>query len=213
MSLIQKIKTKIRLLRRSSIKSNNKLNKINTGKGRCYASKNTIVNIDKTASINIENGVFILNDKWLVNDPFYTVFAMGENAKLVVKDSFRIYSNSRISINKNSILELGSGYINNNLNLSCFNSIKIGENVAISENVTIRDSDNHMFISSDHIVSAPIEIGNHVWIGMNVTILKGVKVGDGSVIGAGTVVTKDVPENALVVGVPGRVIKTGVKWK
>ena len=53
----------------------------------------------------------------------------------------------------------------------------------------------------------PIKIGNDVWIGVNVTILPGVTIGENAVVGAGAVVTKDVPDNAVVVGNPARVIR------
>ena len=52
-----------------------------------------------------------------------------------------------------------------------------------------------------------ISVGNDVWIGENVTILPGVKIGDGAVIGAGSVVTKDVPNYAVVGGTPANIIK------
>ncbi|URZ06314.1 CatB-related O-acetyltransferase [Clostridium felsineum] len=52
-----------------------------------------------------------------------------------------------------------------------------------------------------------IEIGNDVWIGSNVTILPNVKIGNGAVIGAGAVVNKDIPDYAVAVGVPAKVIK------
>ena len=50
-------------------------------------------------------------------------------------------------------------------------------------------------------------IGNDVWIGARVIIMGGVKIGNGAVIGAGSIVTKDVPDYAIVVGVPARTIK------
>ena len=53
-----------------------------------------------------------------------------------------------------------------------------------------------------------IKIGKRVWIGAHATILSGVTVGDNSLIAAGAVVTKDVPANSVVGGVPAKVIKT-----
>ena len=52
-----------------------------------------------------------------------------------------------------------------------------------------------------------IIIGNDVWIGRDVTLLPGIKIGNGTVIGAGAVVSKDIPDYAIAVGVPARVIK------
>lgn len=61
---------------------------------------------------------------------------------------------------------------------------------------------------SDKIVEQKrIVIGNDVFIGMNVTILDGVTIGNGAVIGAGAVVSKDIPEFAVAVGNPIKVIK------
>ena len=50
-------------------------------------------------------------------------------------------------------------------------------------------------------------IGNDVWIGGNVTILPGIRIGNNVVVAAGAVVTKDVPDNVVVGGVPARIIK------
>lgn len=55
--------------------------------------------------------------------------------------------------------------------------------------------------------AAPVTIGNDVWIGGNCTILPGVKIGNNVVVAAGAVVTKDVPDNCVVGGVPAKVIK------
>lgn len=53
-----------------------------------------------------------------------------------------------------------------------------------------------------YVRTRPVSIGNHVWIGTGATILKGVTIGDSAVVGAGAVVTRDVPTNCLVAGVP-----------
>lgn len=133
------------------------------------------------------------------------------NASLQILGDFKIYTGCNIWVNENANLSLGSGYINSGLNLSCFQSIEIGHEVVISENVTIRDSDNH-YIDSQETNTLPIKIGNHVWIGFGAIILKGVTIGDGAVIAAGSVVVKDVPPNSLVAGVPTQIKKTNISW-
>lgn len=54
----------------------------------------------------------------------------------------------------------------------------------------------------------PITVGDNCWFGANVTVLPGVVIGNNCVVGAGAVVARDVPDNSLVLGVPGRVVRT-----
>lgn len=142
---------------------------------------------------------------------------VGENACLCV-DAFDVYAGSRINVNQGAKLTLGSGYMNHDCVVDCFDSITIGHHVVISERVVLRDSDNHAIAVSGNEagnetkVTAPIVIGDHVWIGMNVIVLKGVTIGEGAVVAAGSVVNKDVPPYCMVAGVPAKVIKTNVTW-
>lgn len=53
----------------------------------------------------------------------------------------------------------------------------------------------------------PVKIGDNVLIGANAVVIEGVSVGNGAVVAAGAVVTRDVPENAVVAGVPARIVK------
>ena len=58
------------------------------------------------------------------------------------------------------------------------------------------------------MIPAPIIIGRNVWVGSNAIILPGVTIGDNAVVAAAAVVTRDVPENAVVVGSPARVVRS-----
>jgi acetyltransferase-like isoleucine patch superfamily enzyme len=96
--------------------------------------------------------------------------------------------------------------------ISAYQHVRIGEQCVIA--------DRAMFIDFDHgtveverpiriqgIYKRDVDVGSNVWIGYGACILRGVKVGDNSVIGTYAVVTKDVPANSVVGGIPARVIR------
>lgn len=156
------------------------------------------------------------NERMLRNKMVGSLY-VAKDATLRV-DIFDVYAGSRITVNQGARLSLGSGYMNHDCVIDCFDSISIGHQVVISERVVLRDSDNHSIkdvgdtVSTESAESAPIVIGNHVWIGMNVTVLKGVTIGEGAIVAAGSVVIRDVPPHCLVAGVPAKVVKTDVTW-
>jgi len=166
-----------------------------------------------SSKINIKKGLLFLNKSFRVKEPFPAMIEMGNNAEINVEDTFSIHTGCHIIVLENAKLNLGSGYINRNVKIRCFKEITIGNNVAISENVTIWDSDAHAIIGKESEITQPIHIGNNVWIGNNVTILKGVTIGNGAIIAAGAVVTKDISDACLAAGIPAKVIKENVKWK
>lgn len=120
---------------------------------------------------------------------------------------------------------IGGGVFN------CIESISIGNDVMFSWGCTVIDNNSHSLIWSErkddvlnwkkgfdenkvglykdwsHIKKGPIVIKDKVWVGFNSIILKGVTIGEGSIIASGSVVTKDVPDWAVVGGNPAKVIR------
>ena len=82
------------------------------------------------------------------------------------------------------------------------NGVLIGHNVTLA---TLNHDERPQF--RQNIYPKPIKIGDNVWIGSNATILSGITIGDGAIIGANAVVTKDVPQNTIVAGVPATIIR------
>lgn len=101
---------------------------------------------------------------------------------------------------------------------SMVNNAMIGNYCSIGPNVKIGQAQHSIdYITTYQKISeklighslftSPSIIGNDVWIGANAVVMQGVKIGDGAVIGANAVVTHDIPDYAIVVGVPAKVIK------
>jgi len=105
------------------------------------------------------------------------------------------------------------------VHIGATNYVEIGDNVLFASKVYVSDHNHGIYYGEDQ--SSPIEppfirkltanqeviIGENVWVGDAVTILPGVHIGKGSIIGANSVVTRDISEFSIAVGVPARVIK------
>jgi acetyltransferase-like isoleucine patch superfamily enzyme len=115
-------------------------------------------------------------------------------------------------------------YIGNNSKIWSAKKISIGHRVLIAHNVNIHDHNSHPLDSKlrhedqVHIISKGFQTENDlnekeiiihddVWIGFNSIILKGVTIGKGAIIGAGSLINKDVPEYAVVIGNPFKILK------
>lgn len=90
--------------------------------------------------------------------------------------------------------------------------ISIGNNVHITAGCQFITHDGGTLILRKDVpdleLTFPISVGDDVYIGLNSMILPGVRIGNRVIIGAGSVVTKDIPDNSVAVGIPARVIKT-----
>lgn len=100
-------------------------------------------------------------------------------------------------------------FINSGCRFQDQGGIVIGDGALIGHNVVLTTL-NHDECPSKRATMhpAPVLIGKNVWIGASVTVVPGVTIGDGAIIAAGAVVTKDVPPNTVVGGVPAKEIKT-----
>ena len=108
-------------------------------------------------------------------------------------------------------IEIGENFFANyNFTVLDVGKVKIGANVQIAPNVSIYTAGHPIHPdsrNSGYEYGIGITIGDNVWIGGSVCIMPGVTIGNNAVIGGGSVVTKDIPDNALAVGNPCRVIR------
>lgn len=101
-------------------------------------------------------------------------------------------------------------FINQCCTLYDMGGVDIADQVLIGPNVNIITTSHPLELSQRraYVEARPIVIEKNVWIATGATIIGGVTVGENSVVAAGAVVTKDVPANSFVAGVPARVIRS-----
>lgn len=124
-----------------------------------------------------------------------------------VDESFRVFPPFYTDFGKN--ITVGKNvFINACCHFQDHGGVSLGDGCQIGHNAVFATL-NHGLAPEDRQTTypAPITLGKNVWVGSNSTILQGVTIGDNAVIAAGAVVTKDVPENTIVGGVPARIIR------
>ena len=124
-----------------------------------------------------------------------------------VNPTLRIFPPLYTDFGKN--IQVGKNvFINGGCHFQDQGGITLGDDCLIGHNVVFATL-NHFIEPSERasLRPAPIVLGKNVWVGSSSTILQGVTIGDNAIIAAGSVVTKDVPANAIVGGVPARLIR------
>lgn len=189
---------------------------------RYYMANKSIISHYRAVARGLDN-ISIAKNNTLVLGMFPNNFSAPSDVTFVnamgrlhVEGYFEIGRGARISIGKNAMVSLGSGFINNNSVFAIEHKLSIGKDCAIGWNVQIIDDDYHTltFEGQKPAMREGITIGDHVWIGSNVSILKNVTIPDGCVISSGSLVNQKFSEtNCLIAGSPAKVIKRNVQWQ
>ena len=151
-------------------------------------------------------------------DPSVVVLGKSDvrgTGRIQIQRNCLLYPALYLETEENGLIEIGSGVvISRGVHIVSRARIQIGAGTMIGEYTSIRDANHarlpeHPIRDSGH-VAKPIVIGTEVWIGRGVTVLGGVTIGNGATIGANAVVTHDVAQGEIVVGVPARPVKQKV---
>lgn len=190
-------------------------------KGRgIVCGTNCHLNIDRTAKLEF-NGLFTFGrkDKFKKSKAESRLF-VGKNARLTVNGEFAIDADNEIVIFDKAELiihgkKLSFSDANSGLRIICGQKIEIMPDVGIGRNVTIRDTNGaeHFINTAGYRPSRPVVIGEKAWLCESCAIMQGVNVGRGAIVGAYAVVTKSVPDHAMVSGSPAEIVKQDVTFK
>lgn len=127
------------------------------------------------------------------------------------KTGTRVSVQATFNCDNGKNISVGEDFLSNyNLTILDIAPVTIGSHVMIGPNVDIYTVNHPLDALSRRKYMAqgfPVTIGNDVWIGGKVSIMPGVTIGSNVIIAAGAVVTKDVPDNSLIGGVPAKVIR------
>src|SRR3954454_17445492 len=140
------------------------------------------------------------------------VLQIGRHARLELGRWSWIGHGSKIRCHE-GVVEIGAKTVlGQECTISAYQHVRIGEQCVIADRAMFIDFD-HGVVETDRpirkqgIYKRDVEVGNNVWIGYGACILRGVRVGDNAIVGTNSVVTKDVPANAVVAGIPAKVIR------
>jgi acetyltransferase-like isoleucine patch superfamily enzyme len=139
-------------------------------------------------------------------------FEIGRDARVVLGRWSWLGDGCKIRVHEGTVSIGAKSVLGQECTLSCYQQISIGRECVIADRAMIIDFDHGMVdversIREQGIYKRDVRVGHNVWIGYGACVLRGVTVGDNAVIGTSAVVTRDVPADAVVGGVPARVLR------
>ena len=171
------------------------------------------LNILKKKFKTIGHNFKLMNNYTIMNPQYIEIgnnFSAGNRLRIEAWDKYREHNfTPNIKIGNNVVF-------NTDIHIGCINSIEIGDNCLFASRIYITDH-HHGEPTPEMLKLPPIDrpliskgaviIKNNVWIGEGVAIMPNVTIGENSIIATNAVVTKDVPANCVVAGIPAKIIK------
>ncbi|MGO9902106.1 MAG: acyltransferase [Solirubrobacteraceae bacterium] len=139
-------------------------------------------------------------------------FEIGRDARVELGRWVWIGHDSKVRAHEGTVSIGAKSVLGQECTISCYQRVAIGRECIIADRAMLIDFDHHTAetetpVRLQGIYKRDVIVGNNVWMGYGACVLRGVQVGDNSVIGTNAVVTHDVPDNAVVGGVPARLIR------
>ncbi|HWF54719.1 MAG TPA: acyltransferase [Solirubrobacteraceae bacterium] len=139
-------------------------------------------------------------------------FEIGQNAVVRLGRWSWLGHGSKIRAHEGVVSIGAKSVLGQECTISSYKQVSIGRECIVADRVMLIDFDHGMVeverpIRNQGIYMREVKVGHNVWVGYGACILRGVTVGDNCVIGTSAVVTKDVPANAIVGGVPAKLIR------
>jgi acetyltransferase-like isoleucine patch superfamily enzyme len=139
-------------------------------------------------------------------------FEIGKDAVLRMGRWSWVGHGSKIRVHEGEVSIGAKTVMGQECTISAYQHVEIGSECIVADRVMLIDFDHGVVeverpIRLQGIYKRDVRVGSNVWIGYGACILRGVKVGHNSIVGTNAVVTRDVPENAVVGGVPAKVLR------
>lgn len=119
---------------------------------------------------------------------------------------------------RRSKIVIGDNTTANSIRIICFRSDFItGSDCMFSDGILIQSADQHGLVDLNtgeifNYKYSQVILGDHVWLGRNCTLMPNVNVGKGAIVGTGAIVTSNIPDTSIAVGIPARVVRKDVTW-
>ena len=164
--------------------------------------------------------------RWETDGPVF--FGKGLELQIAKRGTIRfgrfvwIGDRTKIRCHEGEVIVGQKSVLGQECTISAYRHVRIGEQCVIADRAMFIDFDHGVVeverpIRRQGIYKRDVDVGSNVWVGYGACVLRGVRVGDNSVIGTNSVLTKDIPANAVVGGVPARLLRmrdtpSGLRW-